>query len=193
MKKFASIAIAIVLPIAVSACGNNSSSSDQNSEVSEITDDSFNDADVMFAQMMIPHHEQAIEMSDIALDPTIGANEQVLALAQQIKDAQDPEIELMKGYLEAWGQSTSMDSTMDHSEMMSGMLTPQQLSDLAALRGAEFDRAWLEAMIAHHEGAIEMAEDVLKSGQNVDVRSLAEDIISGQDTEITMMSEMLSA
>lgn len=192
MKKYAVIAVALALPLAISACGNDTSS-DQSSDISEATDSSFNDADVMFAQMMIPHHEQAIEMSDIALDPTVGAGAQVLELAQQIKDGQDPEIELMQGYLEAWGQPTSMDSSMDHSEMMSGMLSPQQLTDLAAKRGAEFDTAWLEAMIAHHEGAIQMAEDVIESGENTDVRTLAEKIIADQNAEIATMRELLSA
>lgn len=151
----------------------------------------FNDADVMFGQMMIPHHEQAIELSDIALDPQVGASESVRALAQQIKDAQDPEIDEMAALLSSWGESTSMDSSMDHSSMMSGMLTVEQLESLSELRSAEFDRAWLEAMIAHHEGAVEMAETVLTDGANPAIRSLAERIIAGQQAEIDAMRALL--
>ncbi|MBU3718510.1 MAG: DUF305 domain-containing protein, partial [Actinobacteria bacterium] len=81
------------------------------------------DADVMFSQMMIPHHEQAIELADIALDPTVGAGDEVKALATEIKAAQDPEVEMMTAMLEAWGEPTYMDEGMDHSSMMSGMVS----------------------------------------------------------------------
>jgi uncharacterized protein (DUF305 family) len=151
----------------------------------------FNDDDVMFAQMMIPHHEQAIEMSDIALDPAVGASDTVRALAERIKDAQDPEIDQMKALLSAWGQSMTMDSDVDHSTMMSGMLTLDELASLSQLRGSEFDAAWLEAMIAHHEGAIQMAQDVLENGTNSDIRTLSEAIVSGQQAEIEEMQSLL--
>ena len=104
MKKNHSL-IAIALVVVLVACGSNSSDTTGGSDTttaSESTMNSFNDADVMFAQMMIPHHEQAIEMSDIALDPTVGASQQILDLATQIKAAQDPEITQMKNLLTAW-------------------------------------------------------------------------------------------
>ncbi len=151
----------------------------------------FNDADVMFAQMMIPHHEQAIEMSDIALDPTVGAGDAVRDLADRIKGAQDPEIQAMKGFLGSWGASTEMDPSMDHSDMMSGMVSAEEMTRLGTLRGAEFDRAWMAAMIAHHEGAIDMAKYVLNSGQNGEVKTLANSIIAGQSAEITEMKSLL--
>ena len=151
----------------------------------------FNDDDVMFAQMMIPHHEQAIELSDIALDPAVGASDVVRALAEQIKGAQDPEIDQMKSLLAGWGQSMTMDSDMDHSTMMSGMLTLEELASVSQLRGSEFDSAWLEAMIAHHEGAIEMAEDALENGSNSDIRALCEAIIAAQQAEIDEMRNLL--
>ncbi len=147
----------------------------------------------MFAQMMIPHHEQAIEMSDIALDPTIGAGETVRNLATQIKGAQDPEIQQMKDFLTSWNKSVSMDSSMDHSDMMGGMLTQEELTQLGTLRGAEFDKRWIEGMIAHHEGAIEMANDVLASGTNSDVKQLANKIIAAQNAEIEEMRALLAA
>ena len=157
--------------------------------VKSVTD--FNDADVMFAQMMIPHHEQAIEMSDIALDPTVGASDVVKSLATRIKGAQDPEITTMKAFLTSWGKGLTPDSSMDHSDMMSGMLSAEDMTQLSSLRGAEFDRAWMTGMIAHHEGAIDMAKDVLKDGTNSVVRTLATAIETAQDTEILEMKELL--
>ena len=151
----------------------------------------FNDADVMFAQMMIPHHEQAIELSDIALDPTVGASEAVKSLATRIKRAQDPEILVMKGFLTTWRKSTTMDSSMDHGDMMSGMLSATQMEELSAKRGADFDRAFMNGMIAHHEGAVDMAADVLKDGKNLAVNALAKKITSAQDAEITEMKKLL--
>lgn len=196
--KMTTCGIAAVLVLA--GCGSSDSSTpsdastqpDASSQVgtSDGSTD-FNDADVMFAQMMIPHHEQAIELADIARDPAIGASEEVRALAEQVKGAQDPEIDLMTSLLTAWGQSATMDSSVDHSTMMSGMLTLDELATVSQARGAEFDRAWLEAMIAHHEGAIEMAEDVLADGVNADVRALAEQIIAAQRAEIEEMRALL--
>ena len=84
-----------------------------------------------------------------------------------------------------------MDSSMDHSSMMNGMLTVEQLDGLSSLQGADFDRAWLEAMIAHHEGAVEMAGTVLSDGANPEIRSLAERIIAGQQAEIDEMRALL--
>lgn len=152
----------------------------------------FNDDDVMFAQMMIPHHEQAIELADMALDPTTNATDDVKALATQIKAAQDPEIATMKQLLSSWGESVEMDSSMDHGDMMTGMLTAEELATLSSLRGVEFDRAWVEAMIAHHEGAIEMALDVMQKGSSPAVKTLADAIITGQEAEIEEMSNLLT-
>ncbi|MSO15879.1 MAG: DUF305 domain-containing protein [Ilumatobacteraceae bacterium] len=151
----------------------------------------FNESDVMFAQMMIPHHEQAIEMSDIALDPTVGASDVVKSLATRIKGAQDPEIVTMKAFLTSWKMSLTPDSSMNHSDMMSGMLSAKDITQLSSLRGTEFDRAWITGMIAHHEGAITMAKDVLKDGTNSAVRTLATAVETAQDAEILEMKELL--
>jgi len=141
--------------------------------------------------MMIPHHEQAIEMSEIALDPTVGASEVVKSLATRIKGAQDPEIVTMKGFLTTWKMSLTMNTSMDHGDMMSGMLSADELAELSTLRGPAFDRAWMSGMIKHHEGAIEMAADVLKDGKNAEVKALANTITSGQDAEIAEMKTLL--
>jgi uncharacterized protein (DUF305 family) len=151
----------------------------------------FNDSDVMFSQMMIPHHEQAIEMSDIALDPTVGASNAVKELAARIKAAQDPEITKMKTFLTTWKERLTPDSSMDHSDMMSGMLSADDIKNLSSLRGVEFDRAWMTGMIAHHEGAIEMAKDVLKDGKDTAVKALAQLITTVQDSEILEMKKLL--
>ena len=151
----------------------------------------FNDSDVNFAQMMIPHHEQAIEMSNIALDPTVGASDAVKSLATRIKGAQDPEITTMKAFLTSWKKGLTPDSGMNHGSSMSGMLSGEDIMKLSSLRGAEFDRAWMTGMIAHHEGAIEMAKDVLKDGKDTAVKALANLVATAQDSEILEMKKLL--
>jgi uncharacterized protein (DUF305 family) len=152
----------------------------------------FNDADVMFATMMIPHHEQAIEMSDIILTKD-GVDPEVLELAQEIKDAQGPEIELQQGWLDSWGASASMHG-MDHGGMggMDGMLSPEELAELTTADGPTASRMFLEQMIAHHEGAVEMAEAEITDGLNGEATALAQDIITAQNDEIDRMRDMLA-
>ena len=199
MKKFGLTAIALTTTaLLLGACGSSdmgsmdmgssdSSSVDMGYSIPESAD--FNDADVMFAQMMIPHHEQAIEMSDIALDPSTGASAAIIALATQIKGAQDPEISQMKNLLTTWGMPTEMGS-MDHSSMMEGMLSLEEMDTLGQLKGAEFDKAWAKGMIAHHEGAIAMANDVLANGKNSEILALANAVVSGQSTEIETLKPL---
>ena len=150
----------------------------------------FNDADVMFAQMMIPHHEQALELADMALDPTLMASEQVKALASQIKAAQDPEIDVMTQWLTEWDQPL-MDMSEDHSMAMEGMLSIDELGALGELTGEEFDQAWVSAMIAHHKGAIKMADTVKAEGESALVQELADAIIQAQKSEIDTLELLL--
>jgi uncharacterized protein (DUF305 family) len=150
----------------------------------------FNDADVMFAQMMIPHHEQALELADMALDPTLMASEQVKALASQIKAAQDPEIDVMTQWLTEWDQPL-MDMSEDHSMAMEGMLSIDELGALGQLTGEEFDQAWVSAMIAHHKGAIKMANTVKAEGESALVQELADAIIQAQKSEIDTLELLL--
>ena len=189
MKRPTLTAIALIAAaLLLGACSSHDMGTmDTGNSIPESAD--FNDADVMFAQMMIPHHEQAIEMSDIALDPNTGASAAIIALATQIKGAQDPEISQMKNLLTTWDQPTEMGS-MDHSSMMDGMLTPEEMDTLGQLKGAEFDKAWAKGMIAHHEGAIEMANDVLANGKNSEIRALANAVVSGQSTEIETLKPL---
>ena len=195
MKKTLSL-MAVALVAVLAACGSNSSDTAGGSDAttaSTTATNTFNNADVMFAQMMIPHHEQAIEMSDMALDPTMGASEEILDLATQIKDAQDPEITQMKNLLMAWNKPVAADSGMDHSSMMSGMMSSDEMAELGKKMGKDFDVAWAEAMIAHHEGAIEMANTVLDDGTNADIRALAQAVIKGQQAEIETLRSLVAA
>jgi uncharacterized protein (DUF305 family) len=145
----------------------------------------FSMVDLGFAQMMIPHHEQAVEMSGLALE--ISTDPEILALATQIRDAQAPEIEQMQSWLDS---STGM---MDHDMgTMGGMLSDDEIATLAASTGSEFDRLFLEGMIGHHEGAIQMAQMILDSN-NEEVKALGEAIVSSQTAEIALMRDLLSA
>lgn len=168
---------------------------------STVPDADFNEADVAFAQGMIPHHRQAVEMADIALEPAVGASDDVVDLAGRIQAAQEPEIETMTAWLAEWGEPLPMDSSggssmddmdaMDDMEGMEGMMSAEEMDTLSASTGAQFDTMWLEMMIRHHEGAIAMAETVKVDGSNSDVASLADDITQAQESEITEMQELL--
>lgn len=197
------LAVAVVAgTLLLSACGggDDADSSDAASadSVAPSPDASFNDADVMFAQGMIPHHEQAVEMASIALRPESGASDEVQALATEIQESQDPEIDTMTQWLQTWGQPTEMPGMdgMDHTagmegmEGMEGMMSEDQMSSLADLSGAEFDTAWTTMMIEHHQGAIAQAETVKTSGSNPEVLALADEIIRAQRAEITQMQAL---
>lgn len=183
------ILMAIGLTTLLPACGSHDSHS--GSTVSIDAAASFNDTDVFFAQEMIPHHEQAIELSEFALDPRAGASAAVKDLAGRIEAGQDPEVTLMKGWLAEWGQPT-MEELPDHDmSTMEGMVSADDMAKLETLTGAEFDAAWLKAMIAHHEGAVKMAEDVKANGKHPDVAKLADAVIAAQTAEIAEMEPLL--
>ena len=187
-------AASAVLILALSACGSGDDSHSTMpgaGTTSSSTADGTTTAssgDVEFAQMMIPHHEQAVEMADLALSNDT-ASPEVKALAGQIKAAQDPEIQTMQGWLAQWGASQSSGS-MDHGS--GGMMSDDDMSSLMGASGPEFDQMWLTMMIEHHEGAIEMAQDVLATTADPDVEKLATAVVEGQEKEITTMKGMLS-
>ena len=147
----------------------------------------FNDADVMFLQMMYPHHAQAVEMAKLV--PTRSQNQQVKDLASAIEQAQAPEMQQMTTLLAGFGKPAPS-ATMSHS--MPGLMTPQQMTELTGLSGAAFDKMWLQMMVEHHQGAITMANDELKNGTNADAKKMAEAIIAAQQGEITTMNGMLA-
>ncbi len=144
----------------------------------------------MFSMMMVPHHEQALEMA--ALVPSRSDDPALRDLAQRIEQEQQPEIDRMRGWLDSWGAgSTSGMGSMGHS--MTGMMSDGDMAELASLKGAAFDRRWLTMMVEHHEGAIEMAQDVLRSGRHAGTRELAGAVIETQQREIDEMTAMLAS
>lgn len=151
-----------------------------------------NAADVMFVQMMIPHHEQAIEMSEIILAKD-GVDSEIVALAEQIRAAQDPEITLMEQWLKEWGlpSMSGMDQGMGHGGM-GGMASDAQMAELEAATGSQGSTLFLELMIEHHEGAVDMANDVIDDGRSAEVRQLVEQIVTSQTAEIATMRELLA-
>ncbi|MFJ3093502.1 DUF305 domain-containing protein [Streptomyces hydrogenans] len=145
----------------------------------------FNDADVMFAQMMIPHHEQALEMAKLADGRAEDAD--VKRIVAAVEKAQDPEIQKMKAWLKGWGKPES--AGMGHS--MAGMMSEQDMKDLAAAKGEDFDRTFAELMIAHHEGAVEMARTEQKDGGNAEAKALAGEVVRAQTAEIAELRKIL--
>jgi uncharacterized protein (DUF305 family) len=176
----------VAAPTTTSAGATTPGPASENSE--------FNDADVEFAQSMIAHHEQAIEMAEIAQDPARQAGADVLALAGRVEAAQDPEIDLMTGWLDAWGQPTQMDTSGGHDmSEMTGMMSVEDMDELGAKTDTEFDHMWLTMMVEHHEGAIEMATGIQNDGANPDVKTLASQIVTAQQAEVDEMRQLLDS
>ncbi|RXS86761.1 DUF305 domain-containing protein [Streptomyces sp. TM32] len=176
-----------------------------------------NDADVTFAQSMIPHHEQAVEMAELAEGRA--SDTEIKTLAAAIEKAQGPEITTMRAWLKAWGAPASsahgmpgmdhgsggmdhgsggMDhgsGGMDHGsggkDGMSGMMSAKDMTDLKAAKGKGFDRKFAQMMIGHHNGAITMAKDEQRNGRNATAKKLAGDVIKNQTAEVAKMNKIL--
>lgn len=151
-----------------------------------------NDHDVMFAQMMIPHHQQAIMMSEHEL--AVGADPAVKDLAGQIKQAQGPEIQTMQGWLAAWQARPMPGGTMGHGGHQGhggGMMSPQQMGEFQQARGAQADRLFLQMMIQHHQGAVDMARPEQQQGQARQATQMATSIVDSQQAQIMQMQHML--
>lgn len=146
-----------------------------------------NDADVMFAQMMIPHHTQAVEMSDILLAKQ-GVDPRVVQLASEIKAAQAPEIAQMQGWLTSWGSPATAPM---HHDSMQGMVSGQDIDKLRNAPGPEATKLYVTQMIAHHEGAIAMAQDEIANGQYGPAIDLSHAIVDTQQKEIDTMKSIL--
>ena len=187
---FLAIIAALVLVIAFISFGSGRGGHDGKHDMGIHGGDqkksSMNGSDQMFLQMMIPHHEQAIEMSDLALAKS--KNSEVLKLAQQIKDAQSAEIVSMKSWLQDAGASEDMGHEMDHG--MGGMMTAEELASLKSATGKEFDRQFLTSMIAHHEGALHMVM-MIKDSEDSNLRTLYKNIVKTQSDEIEWMKRVL--
>ncbi|MEJ1198448.1 MULTISPECIES: DUF305 domain-containing protein [unclassified Streptomyces] len=166
--------------------GNRTLSAEE-AEKQRADDDSPNSADVSYARMMIQHHAQALEMTELV--PEQAESGQVEKLAERISAAQGPEITAMKGWLKNHGEKES-GGGHDHAAMP-GMATEAQLEKLRAAKGKAFDQLFLKLMITHHEGAITMATDVKSQGNNVQVEEMADDVVAQQTSEISRMRGML--
>jgi uncharacterized protein (DUF305 family) len=166
-------ALAVLAVAVLSACGGSPA---------EVT---HNEADIAFAQRMIPHHTQAVEMADLVAGRTSAPA--VVAIAERVKAAQAPEIATMTGWLTAWGAAP--DEHADHG--MPGMMADADMAALRAATGEDFDQRWLAMMIVHHQGAIEMAEEQLAEGRDPDVKRLAQRVAEGQRAEIREMQALL--
>ena len=209
MKSLIALLAAVATALSLSSCTSPASDGHtdhpQGSESSASAQPAgFNDQDVEFATNMIPHHQQAVEMAGLV--PDRSTNPAVLKLAADIAAAQGPEIETLKVFLVQWKEGTdttpetpetsgSPDSHEGHGGMdpmeMQGMIDAAAIANLASLKGPEFDKLWMQSMISHHEGAIEMANAEIAGGVNVDAKNLAQQIVAAQQAEINQMKQML--
>ncbi|MFE3032740.1 DUF305 domain-containing protein [Streptomyces canus] len=164
----------------------NRTLSAQDAEEQRADDDTPNSADVSYARMMIAHHAQALEMTELA--PQRAESAKLKALAERISAAQGPEIEAMRAWLKEYGKS---EKSEEHAHAMPGMATAAQLEKLRAAKGKAFDELFLTLMITHHEGAITMATDVKGQGNNVRIEEMADDVVAQQTSEINRMRDML--
>ena len=198
-------ALALSLTLGLAACGNNDNSAGMGGFSSTTAPMSpmspaptgspsaaaaFNDADVMFAKMMLPHHQQAVAMSETLLGKS-GVSAETTALAQQIKDAQQPETTTLKGWLTAWGQSADGGMNgMDHGGM-DGMATADELEKFDQAKGKDAEKRFLEMMTTHHQGAITMAKTEISDGKHSDAIAMARTIATSQQAEIATMKKLL--
>ncbi len=206
-RALGAVALTLLLGAGLSACGDDPNAGSAGG-AAEVSTTEHNNADVAFASDMITHHAQALSMVDLTLKRDL--DPEVQALAEDIRDAQGPEIETMTDWLTQWGEdvpetmrdhvnsghdmgdmSDNMDD-MDHGDMP-GMMTSEDMDALENASDAEFQDMWLEMMIEHHEGAIEMAETEQEDGQFKDAVDLAGQIIDSQQREIDTMHGLLDS
>lgn len=148
-------------------------------------EDSFNRADIMFMNMMIIHHDQAIEMAELA--PNRTDNENILELSENISKAQRAENEQMANWLRELGYQRPRDG-----HRMAGMASQEQMYRLRNSEGREFDRLFSELMITHHRGGIEMAQSFSQRGSHTELIEMEKQMIETQQKEIEMMQEWRS-
>jgi uncharacterized protein (DUF305 family) len=153
---------------------------------SNSSDTAFTGADTMFLQMMIPHHQQAVDISEVALK--VSKNAELLALAKIIMRDQKSEISQMKSWLQLAGSSEDMDHSMKN---MGGMLGEEELKVLNEATGNDFDVLWLKGMIGHHDGAIHMSE-MIRDASNPEIKAFGEKIVKDQSAQIAQMKKMLA-
>jgi uncharacterized protein (DUF305 family) len=196
MKKLLGLVAMLVTAFALTACGADTSDGEASDAQSSAA--RFNDADVKFAQSMIPHHRQAVQMAQLAGDRA--QSREVKQLAADIEAAQRPEIEQLTTWLEEWGQDVPQASTGGSMKGMKGMksgmggtMSAKDMGKLAAASGAEFDQMFLKTMVEHHKSAVEMAKVEVADGENSGAIKMAERIVSTQQAEIEKMERLLSS
>jgi uncharacterized protein (DUF305 family) len=197
-RRAALIAVTATAALVLSACGGGTDSgsaasagaSTSSSAGADTAGDTYNAQDVTFAQGMIPHHQQAVQMARLAADRASSA--QVKNLAAQIEKAQDPEIATMTGWLKSWGKDMPMSGMSGMGDSgMPGMMSSDHMAGLKKMSGKEFDTMFLTMMIEHHKGAVAMATAEKNKGKYGAATSLADGIITAQNAEITEMNKML--
>ena len=171
----------------------DSSSASSSAEASDGSA-TFNDADVVFAQGMLPHHQQAVEMARLAAGRA--ADPRVKDVATRIEAAQAPEIQTLNEWLDAWGAEAASSTGMEHGSAghgdSGGMMSTGDMEDLANSSGADFDGMFVDMMLVHHRGAVQMAETEIAEGENPDAITMAETIRDTQNAEITEMQQLLA-
>ncbi|MFD3483943.1 DUF305 domain-containing protein [Streptomyces sp. NPDC058665] len=183
--------------LVLAACGGGESSAEHDSHTTKSPSASarastgqHNAADIAFAKGMIPHHRQAVEMSDLAPSRTDSA--EVKKLVTAIKKAQDPEIKTLSGWLTSWGEEVPAEGDTGHSVHGSGgMMTAEEMRQLKDSSGKAFDTAFMEMMIKHHKGAVGMARTERADGAYDPAQKMAGEIITSQTAEITEMNKLL--
>lgn len=201
-RVLSALALSLALGGVLAACGGDTDPV----ETAQISTTEHNAADVAFASDMIQHHAQALSMVDLTLDRNL--DPEVQGLAEGIRAAQGPEIETMADWLTAWGEdvpetmrdhvnsghdSGDMSERMDGMDEMPGMMTADEMSALENASDAEFQDMWLQMMIEHHEGAVEMAETEQEDGQFKETVDLAGQIVDSQTQEIDTMKSLLDS
>ena len=175
-----------ILALSLSGCASASNKGmDHEGHTAGASGDLSSD-DIMFLQMMIPHHQQAIDISDLAL--TISADPELLALAKDIRDEQAAEIVTMKAWLDAAGADLDPGHSMGHG--MGGMLSDSELAALKAATGKSFDLLWLKGMTGHHDGAIDKAA-MIENATNADIKSFGQAIVTAQSAQNKQMAAMI--
>ncbi|MGZ9929462.1 DUF305 domain-containing protein [Streptomyces sp. NC-S4] len=200
IRRAAAVAAAATAALVLAACGGNGDDSGpahdghgasaSPSASAPARQGDHNAADAVFAQGMIPHHRQAVEMADLAAARAESA--EVKKLAEEVKKAQDPEIRTLSGWLTSWGEQVPATGGGHDGHAMSGMMSAEEMKQLAASSGKAFDTAFLRMMVEHHEGAVAMARTEQADGAHRPAKDMAAAIITSQSAEIARMNALLA-
>jgi len=177
---------ALIMVMALAGCSKDDSKAMDHDGHSSMASGDLSSDDIMFLQMMIPHHQQAIDMSDLAL--TRSSDSELLALAKDIRDEQGAEIVKMKAWLA--GANAGMDPGHSMGDSMGGMLSGSELAALEAATGKSFDLLWLKGMTGHHDGAIDMAA-MIEDAENAEIKSFGQAIVTSQSAQNKQMAAMI--